>query len=66
MRGKRVGRFFLGGFRWETPFGMALVCMPWLLFCMLSVLFGELLSAVGYAVPYDVCMVRAVGGRVAG
>ena len=46
---------------------MALACMPWLLFCMLSVLFGELLSVVGYAVPYvGICEVTAAGGRVAG
>lgn len=60
MRGEGGEAYLLGFFRgsfWGSflgsflgaSFGVALVCMPWLLFRMLSVLFGELLSVVGYA-----------------
>ena len=38
----------------------------WLLFCMLSVLFGKLLSVIGYAISsVGICKVRSAGGRVA-
>ena len=37
-----------GGRRGKLPVGV------WLIFCMLSVLFGKLLSVIGYAVPASV------------